>query len=143
MENAVYFVTYRLHEGFLQGGNLSNDEIDIVKNSILYWHKKRWFCYYLTVMPNHVHLLVTMLADERLTIVLESVKSYSAHKLNRSRNRTGAVWQREYYDHIIRNESEFQARIRYIFENAIRHEISQNGFDYHGFWQTDSLEIDR
>jgi hypothetical protein len=62
------------------------------------------------VMANHVHLLVRpAVAPDRL---LKSLKGATAREANRLLQRTGEpFWQKESYDHWVRNQSEF-LRIR-------------------------------
>ncbi len=69
------------------------------------------------VMPNHVHLVFRLLPGQRLASVLQALKSYTAHEANRLLGRTGAFWQREYFDHLIRNGQEFDRAIRYVLTN--------------------------
>jgi REP element-mobilizing transposase RayT len=67
------------------------------------------------VMPNHVHAILTMGRDESLGAV---VGTYKAAVSRRTGHR--ALWQRGYYDHIIRDEQDL-ARVReYIATNPIR-----------------------
>ncbi len=51
---------------------------------------------------------------------MNSWKSYTARMANRILGRTGAFWQREYYDRLIRNENEFERAVRYVLENPVR-----------------------
>lgn len=74
----------------------------------------------LVIMPNHVHLLVQPLPGYDLEDILKSRKSYSAHEINGMLQRTGSVWQRHSYDHIVRHETELAAFQRYIAENPIK-----------------------
>jgi putative transposase len=80
------------------------------------------------VMPNHVHGIVVLghnavEARERapLSEVVRGFKTYAARRVNRIRSVRGApVWQRNYYDRIIRDERELQNIRRYIAENPAR-----------------------
>ena len=74
----------------------------------------------LAIMPNHVHLLIQPCPGHELEDILQSRKSYSAREINAALGRTGAVWQRHSYDHIVRNETELAAFQRYIAENPIK-----------------------
>lgn len=71
------------------------------------------------VMPNHLHALA---APEGQTLgdVLQSWKGGSAFEINRLLGRSGMLWQKEPYDHIVRSEAQFQRYRRYIAENPIR-----------------------
>jgi REP element-mobilizing transposase RayT len=69
------------------------------------------------VMPNHVHVVFRPLAEHKLSAILHAWKSYSAKEANRILRRSGDFWQREYYDHLIRDERDLQRCIRYVLDN--------------------------
>ena len=69
------------------------------------------------VMPHHYHLLVTLLGDHRLPRVIQRINSLSARRINRSVGRSGRLWARRFYDHVVRNLDDFQECFNYIHEN--------------------------
>ena len=69
------------------------------------------------VMPNHVHAVVQPCGEWTLSRILHSWKSFTATQANRLLRRTGEFWQREYYDHLIRNGGDFTQTTRYVLEN--------------------------
>jgi REP element-mobilizing transposase RayT len=72
------------------------------------------------VMPNHVHAVVVLTEAAEATLGT-AIGTYKAAVSRRSRIR--GLWQRGYYDHVIRDESEL-ARIReYVETNPIRSEL--------------------
>lgn len=53
--------------------------------------------------------------------IIQNFKSVAARKINQRRSTPGApVWQRNYYERIIRNERELDATRRYIAQNPLR-----------------------
>jgi putative DNA methylase len=74
----------------------------------------RYQLHAFVVMPNHVHLLVT----PRVPFAkwLGPLKGFTAHRANELLSRTGAFWQDESYDRLVRNNEEFE-RIRTYIEN--------------------------
>ena len=68
-------------------------------------------------MPNHVHVVFRQLADHTLAGIVHGWKSYTAKEANRLLRRTGVFWQREYYDHLVRDEADFRRIVRYVLEN--------------------------
>ncbi len=53
--------------------------------------------------------------------IIRAFKSFSARRINLFRHTTGIpVWQRNYYEHIIRNEREMDHIRRYLESNPIR-----------------------
>ena len=69
------------------------------------------------VMPNHVHALVTLHPAWTLEAMIESWKSYSARRINAALGQRGALWARDYFDRIIRDEEHYWKCARYIREN--------------------------
>jgi REP element-mobilizing transposase RayT len=89
----------------------------IVVNALRHFDGNRYQLFSWCVMPNHVHVVFQLMADETLERILHSWKSYSSKKANEFLARSGEFWQREYYDRLIRGEGEFQRAMRYIGEN--------------------------
>jgi len=73
-----------------------------------------------SVMPNHVHVVFSPIRGHKLEAILHSWKSYTANAANRILARTGHFWQREYFDHLVRNEPSLQKIVRYVLENPSR-----------------------
>lgn len=71
------------------------------------------------IMPNHLHALVAP-ESKALGNVLQSWKGGSAFEINRLLGRSGPLWQKEPYDHIVRSEAQFHHYRRYIAENPIK-----------------------
>ena len=70
------------------------------------------------VMPNHVHLLLTPQVE--VPKLLRSLKGITAKRANQALGLTGAFWQEESYDHVVRNGKEFDSIRGYIEENPVR-----------------------
>lgn len=62
-----------------------------------------------------------------LSAILQSLKSVATRKCNQVRGTpSAALWQRNYYEHIIRNEQELQRTRRYIVENPLHWEQDED-----------------
>ena len=88
------------------------------------------------VMPNHIHGIVILTGERKGTEVpvapggpharslgalMAGFKSSVTKRINSFRGTPGAaVWQRSYYDHVIRNESSLNRIRQYIAENPVR-----------------------
>lgn len=56
-----------------------------------------------------------------LSEIVRALKSFSARRINNLRHIDGIpVWQRNYYEHIIRNEQEMDRISRYIESNPVQ-----------------------
>ena len=72
-----------------------------------------WFARLFLVMPDHIHLLVRPAVDRRLSDMVCRWKRY----LTRTE---GIAWQRNFFDHRIRNEAEETEKWDYIRLNPVR-----------------------
>jgi len=113
----------------------------------------------VTVIPNHIHGIITIVeaglalpkegeassaptrdVPIRLMDVVRAFKSISAINVNRFLSRVGVpLWQRNYYEHIIRNEESLNRVREYIGTNPLRWEVDrenpqQKGEDEFDLW---------
>ncbi len=87
------------------------------------------------IMPDHIHLIIEIMRDNiptdsgrmisapTISVIIGSFKRYV------SKNSGIKIWQRSYYDHIIRNKKEFIEICRYIENNPlnwINNKFNQN-----------------
>ncbi len=69
------------------------------------------------VMPNHVHIILQMLPStdkKSVTEIIGHMKQAVSTVLGKS------IWQKGFYDHIIRNEPEYQKIWAYIDYNPVK-----------------------
>ncbi len=74
-------------------------------------------------MPNHIHMIVSICEAMKVsppTINIETV--IRSFKTMVTKETGCSVWQRSYYDHIIRNEKDYQKIWEYIDTNVLRWE---------------------
>jgi len=117
LDGATYFVTWRLHRGQAW---LSPAERSLVLGVLQRFDGVRYRLHALVVMDDHVHVVVTPMAEWELGQILHSWKSFSANQLQRYAGRHGKVWQADSHDRIIRNAGELAQKIRYVRNNPIR-----------------------
>jgi REP element-mobilizing transposase RayT len=81
------------------------------------------------IMPNHVHMLATPgVALPKLT---KSLKSVTGRRANAMLGLLGGpFWQDESYDHLVRNEREFDRIRGYIEENPVRAGLVRESSEY-------------
>jgi len=91
------------------------------------------------LMPNHVHgILVlacdavngrstgTVLSRHGLFEIVRAFKTFSSRRINELRRSRGVpVWQRGYYEHVIRNETSLRRIERYIETNPLRWDLDR------------------
>ncbi len=77
------------------------------------------------IMPNHVHVLLTakvVQSGNQVTLarILQHLKGASAIEINRALKCMGTLWQREYFDRIIRSPNDFRRKAIYIEDNPVK-----------------------
>jgi putative DNA methylase len=90
-----------------------------VERALLHFDGERYRLHAWVIMPTHVHVVCTPLDGNSLASLAHSWKSYTAKIANSVLGRTGALWQREYFDRAIRDERHFRAIIAYIESNPV------------------------
>jgi REP element-mobilizing transposase RayT len=65
-----------------------------------------------------------------LSLILFSIKRYTAREANNILGRTGAFWQHESYDHIVRDGNELSRIIRYVKENPMKARLVNDWKDW-------------
>ena len=98
---------------YLRDGRIAKTVADAIRHFEGQRYKILAWC----VMPNHVHVVFSPMAGQRLDGILHSWKSYSAQVATRLLGRSGRFWQREYFDHLVRNEASLARIVRYVKEN--------------------------
>ena len=72
------------------------------------------------VMPEHVHAIVQPRGDHNISDFMASFKKHSARKVNKLLGRTGGVWRREFFDHMLRSREHLHELADYIHCNPVR-----------------------
>jgi len=91
----------------------------------------RYVLHSWVIMPNHVHVLFSLGADEKLEDIMKSWKGVSAKKINSVKNQTGKLWQRNYFDRLIRNSKHFWNVARYIQNNPAKARLNEGDFTHY------------
>jgi REP element-mobilizing transposase RayT len=109
-------------------------------------------CY--SIMPNHVHILIDTAIQvvdyemvngkwmshwlddipnnfKELDEIMRRIKGASAYYCNKLLRRTGqSFWQKDSYDHFIRNEKEWNNILNYILQNPVKAGFCQEWQDW-------------
>lgn len=83
------------------------------------------------IMPNHVHMLLSLYRAEQspaptISDILCSWKSVTTKLVNTEMHTPGnVVWQRSFYDYVVRNEDDFRDVWQYIDNNPKKWELDR------------------
>ena len=92
----------------------------LVEDAFLSFDGSRYRLHAWTIMPNHVHVLFTVLSVASLGSIIGSWKRFTARQANQQLGRSGEFWQTEYWDRFIRNETHYSATEEYIDQNPVK-----------------------
>lgn len=91
------------------------------------------------VLPDHLHALISLPeGDCNYPLRWRLIKSYfsrglvadEARSASRWRRGERAVWQRRYWEHLIRDENDFRAHMDYIHINPVKHGLVERVVDW-------------
>ncbi len=99
-----------------RGDILRDATAQIVANAIVTGHRRDYLLDTWCVMPNHVHLLMRIPSNRSLAEAVQPLKSCTAHRINKLLQQRGAVWEREYFDRLVRPGQTDSIR-SYILDN--------------------------
>ncbi len=74
------------------------------------------------IMPDHIHLLLLVHADDRgRPMVAPTVGRLIKQFKGAVTKQVGApIWQKSFFDHVIRNKQDYEEHVKYIYENPLR-----------------------
>jgi REP element-mobilizing transposase RayT len=79
-------------------------------------------------MPNHLHTLFVQNPEWPLESLLLSWKRFSAREINKIVQRSGPLWQRDYFDRLVRDEKHFANCVRYIRRNPEKARLTREHY---------------
>ncbi|MDD4059578.1 MAG: transposase [Kiritimatiellae bacterium] len=100
----------------------------LVAEALRHFDGERYEIASFVVMPNHVHVLFRPLGEHALAEILKSWKGFTAREINKRMGKTGALWQEEYWDRLIRNERHFFKVAEYIRMNPVKAKLKEGEF---------------
>ena len=80
------------------------------------------------IMPNHVHVLFVLNDGWTLEEMVHSWKRHSAREINKLLGKTGAFWQKDYFDRLVRDRDHFANCVRYIRRNPLKAKLREGEF---------------
>ena len=128
LPGATYFFTVNLHN---RASDLLIREVDLLRESVRAtkarhpFHIDAW-----VVLPEHMHCLWTLPeGDADFALRWKVIKFAFAKRLpltevrsvTQQRRRERGIWQRRYWEHLIRDDGDYQRHFDYIHYNRRKH----------------------
>ena len=92
------------------------------------------------VMPDHYHVVVTLLGGASASNVVRRVHSAFARVARKDLHISDRVWQRRFWDHGLREDEDWRQVLQYVHANPVRRGLADDPTDYPWsscqFWET-------
>jgi putative transposase len=82
------------------------------------------------IMPNHVHILMTIPGEMSLEKAMQLVKGNFSFRANKELGFRGEIWQRGYSDVQILDDQSFQQHREYIKDNPVKAGLAKRADEY-------------
>lgn len=121
-------IDHYLEQG--HGSCLSHDSrsANIVTGAFRHFDQSRYLLHAWVIIPNHVQLLLTLDESESLARIVASWKRFSALKIQQQTQSSGILWQKDYFDRIIRDWDHFINVTRHIRRNPLKTTLQKGDF---------------
>jgi len=95
----------------------------------------------IVVLPNHFHIIIKPENIEEFSVIIGSIKRRFTKSLDEKfkdmdiseskiKRKEKGVWQRRFYEHLIRSEKDLHNHLDYIHFNPVKHGYIQNVKDW-------------
>lgn len=125
---ATYFFTVNLVN---RKSNLLVDEIEKLKSAISAVKLKHQFKIdAVVIMPDHLHMIMTLSRiDADYSQIWNLIKGGFSRGIDKSElistsrklKHERGIWQRRFWEHLIRDEKDFENHVNYIHINPVKH----------------------
>ncbi|SNS26661.1 REP-associated tyrosine transposase [Pseudomonas segetis] len=137
VRGATYFFTVNLRD---RKSDLLIREIDLLRDTVRAtrarhpFHIDAW-----VVLPEHMHCMWTLPPnDHEFALRWKVIKQTFSKRLPKTEPRTGCqlnrrergIWQRRYWEHLIRDPRDYQLHFDYIHYNPLKHKHAQRLADW-------------
>ncbi len=132
----TYFFTVTLAD---RTSSALTDHVDALRTAFrLARHERPFTIDAIVILPDHLHAIWTLPSgDSDFSGRWKRIKAHVTHRLvaagvpvMRHRNGEYALWQRRFWEHTIRNESDFERHVDYVHFNPIKHGLVSRTRDW-------------
>ena len=137
VKGGTYFFTVNLVN---RKSTLLIDEFDQLRQAFNVVKKRHPFKLdALVILPDHLHTIWTLPDNDRdyakrwmLIKAGFSRRIPKNEKISKSREKKGerGIWQRRYWEHLIRDDADYEKHVNYIHHNPVKHEYVDKAIDW-------------
>ena len=92
-----------------------------------------WWPRLILLMPDHLHGLITFNPEKTMEQTVRNWKRFAAGNFQ-------IVWQRDFFDHRIRNEESLEEKWQYILHNPVRAGLTASPEEWPFVWTSETWE---
>ena len=105
--------------------------------------KYQYEIFAISILQEHIHMIIKPQNSSDFSKIIGNIKRYYTYNLDgASKDRTlplsesrlnrkeAGIWQRRFYDHIIRDEEDLYKHLDYIHYNPVKHNLVKNVKDW-------------
>jgi putative transposase len=133
----TYFFTVNIAD---RGASLLVDHIDLLRDAIRYTRQRHPFVVdAMVVLPEHLHAVWTLPpGDADFPTRWRLIKTQFSRALFQDEHRRASrigkaergIWQRRYWEHLIRDETDLARHVDYIHWNPVKHGYVERAGDW-------------
>ncbi len=92
--------------------------------------EQRFELHDFVIMPDHVHLLLTVYDEMTIEKAMQLIKGRFSHRLSHEFGYKGEVWQRGFTEEQVINREKFEAHREYITQNPVKAGIASSADEF-------------
>jgi len=134
----TYFFTVNLLQR--HGNDLLTRHIDILRRTVMSVQARHPFRIHgWVVLPEHLHCVIELPPDDhdfatRWRLIKMGFSKFlpQTERISQVRERRGerGIWQRRYWEHLIRDEADYRAHMDYLHFNPVKHGLARRVADW-------------
>jgi putative transposase len=134
---ASYFFTVNLAD---RSQSLLTDNIALLRSAFEYARERHPFAVdAIAILPDHLHAIWTLPGgDSDFSLRWRLIKTVFSRALPHGESRSDSrqdkgergIWQRRYWEHLIRDEADFSRHVDYIHINPVKHGLVSRVTDW-------------
>jgi putative transposase len=106
---------------------MANLLIDVLRS---YVKNEKFTVHDFVVMPNHVHMLMTLPGTLSLERAMQLIKGNFSFRANKELRFNGEIWQRGFSDVLVTDKQSFQLHRSYIENNPVKAGLASSAEEF-------------
>jgi len=128
IEKSVYFITICTSPR-KENQLCYNDKALNLWNSIQFYQEElKWFVHLALFMPDHIHCIFSFPQESNIKKTILNWKRFTANKYK-------VEWQRDFFEHRIRNTRALEEKVEYILNNPVRAGLAKDKNEWPYVWR--------